>query len=516
MKYHVKQTFLQAVIAALLVAACNCTAVAAEQSAAQRAKTIAPFIDEQTVAVAHVDFTKIYVGPLLEEVGEFVPEAKPYLAAAQAAGTAMLGAVNLAGGKEIYYVVSIADPRGDAQMIFAVMPLGEKSNVDTLSVLIRSAIPRSYTTVQRIGNCLVAGAQTTIERLKTLKPDRRPEIEKAFEAAGDTAIQLLILPPNYFRRIIDEMMPTLPDEIGGGSSKALTDGLLWAAISIDAPPKTALRGVIQSQDQKSAEALLSIWRQAHPLIFGKMGPSRTSPPFRKILAFLMPIVDGDRLVLVLDKENGGIARLVDTVRPIVELARRADEQMAMMNNFMQIAIAMHNHHDDKGSFPAAASHDADGSPLLSWRVHLLPYLEQEPLYKQFHLDEPWDSPHNKKLIAKIPPVYRMLKPDAAKQGMTRCLAPVGENTAFSGKTGLALKEIKGGSTNTIIIVEVAADGAVPWTKPVDLQYDPKNPAKGLGDASADSFVAALCDGSVKRMPKKTDPEKLRKLFDRNR
>ena len=84
----------------------------------------------------------------------------------------------------------------------------------------------------------------------------------------------------------------------------------------------------------------------------------------------------------------------------IDAARRAQS----MNNLKQFALAMHNYHDTNGKFPAASSFDKDGKPLLSWRVHVLPYLEQAELYKQFHLDEPWDSEHNKKLIEKMPNV----------------------------------------------------------------------------------------------------------------
>ena len=66
---------------------------------------------------------------------------------------------------------------------------------------------------------------------------------------------------------------------------------------------------------------------------------------------------------------------------------------------------MHNYHDTYGTFPPAATTDGADKPLLSWRVAILPFLEQQPLYEQFHLDEPWDSPHNKTLIEQMPQVY---------------------------------------------------------------------------------------------------------------
>ena len=104
--------------------------------------------------------------------------------------------------------------------------------------------------------------------------------------------------------------------------------------------------------------------------------------------------------------------------------------MNSMNNLKQIALALHNYHAAMGSFPATASMSKDGKPLLSWRVHILPYLEQDNLFKQFKLDEPWDSEHNKALIAKMPDIYRS-PAQKVGDGKTTYLAPMGKNTVIA-------------------------------------------------------------------------------------
>ncbi|MBC7820403.1 MAG: DUF1559 domain-containing protein, partial [Planctomycetaceae bacterium] len=131
----------------------------------------------------------------------------------------------------------------------------------------------------------------------------------------------------------------------------------------------------------------------------------------------------------------GAALLLPAVQQAREAARRAQSK----NNLKQIAIAMHNYHDVTKAFPPAANVDAKGKKLLSWRVHILPYVDQAPLYKQFHLDEPWDSEHNKQFIKQIPPVYvQPTHADLAKDGKTVYLVPTGEGTAFEGDTGLGM------------------------------------------------------------------------------
>jgi prepilin-type processing-associated H-X9-DG protein len=152
------------------------------------------------------------------------------------------------------------------------------------------------------------------------------------------------------------------------------------------------------------------------------------------------------------------------------------------NNLHQIGIAMHNYaanHD--GRLPPAASRDPEGRPLLSWRVLLLPYIEDGEQYEQFHLDEPWDSPHNLALLPKMPRTYKA--PADAFPGnvpyTTFYQAFTGPDTAFELSTGPRLLDDFPKSTSVTILV-VEASEAVPWTKPQDIEYDPDKPLPKLG------------------------------------
>ncbi len=157
----------------------------------------------------------------------------------------------------------------------------------------------------------------------------------------------------------------------------------------------------------------------------------------------------------------------------------------------QIAVAMHSYHSALGKFPAPANYNDKGAPLLSWRVHLLPYLDQDDLYKQFKLDEPWDSAHNRPLVAKIPAVYGL----GATDGKTPFVVPVGKDTIFPGGVGIKSKEIPNGTSNTVLILEADQDHRVIWTKPDDLPINPYQPNQGL----AATFSVARADGAVFRL-----------------
>jgi hypothetical protein len=147
-----------------------------------------------------------------------------------------------------------------------------------------------------------------------------------------------------------------------------------------------------------------------------------------------------------------------------------------------------------GVLPPAAVLDTDGKPTLSWRVLILAELGEKALYKEFRLNEPWDSPHNKKFLAKMPRVFAA-PAGKAKAGETHYQAFTGPSTGFEGKRGLPYpRSFPDGLANTVMLAEAA--GAVPWTKPVDLVYHPKKQLPKLGGLFADGFHVVMWDGGT--------------------
>ncbi|MDB5306237.1 MAG: hypothetical protein JWO38_439 [Gemmataceae bacterium] len=192
--------------------------------------------------------------------------------------------------------------------------------------------------------------------------------------------------------------------------------------------------------------------------------------------------------------------------------KEAAVQAQSINNLKQIALAMHNYHDTNGGLPPAAVVDKTGKPLLSWRVLILPYIEQEPLYKQFKLDEPWDSEHNKKLIPQMPKIYAIPDDPGAKPGETRYRVFVGNGAVFDTVQGVKFDQVTDGTSSTIMAVTAAT--AVPWTKPDELTFDPdKDMGKLLGPVG-NAYQAAYCDGSVRMFAKLPAAKTLNALITR--
>jgi hypothetical protein len=175
------------------------------------------------------------------------------------------------------------------------------------------------------------------------------------------------------------------------------------------------------------------------------------------------------------------------------------KQKAASNyNLKQIALAMHNYASANGDKLAQDIVDKDGKPLLSWRIDLLRFLEEDKLYKEFRRHEPWDSPTNIKLLEKIPKVFESPRAKT-KKGYTVYQGFEGNGAIF--KSMYSIGNIPDGTSNTILCVE--ATHAVPWTRPGNIPFDPNKDLPKFGKAFGEKPCAALCDGSTREINLKT-------------
>jgi hypothetical protein len=351
----------------------------------------------------------------------------------------------------------------------------------------------------------------------------RPDLAKALSAAGDAALGWPS-PRATTARGLKESLPALPPELGGISGGELADGFGWLSAGVNPPPKLSLQVTLQAKDARAAQQLRSIAASGLDLVVKNEQVLREFPPIKGLAPLVLPKVEGDRLVLKIDEQQGNLTKIIDElVKPALANARAGAQRAQSGNNLKQLILGMHIHHDTLRTFAPRAS-VKDGKELLSWRVHLLPYLEQKGVYEQFHLDEPWDSEHNKKLIEKMPQVFIApgLSDEMVAKGMTTYVVPVGPKTVFEGTEGISLTKVTDGTANTIGIVEVAPEHAVVWTKPDDWKVDFTKPLDGLlakpaagAPKQPAGFQAAMCDGSVRFIAETVDKEVLRRLLQKD-
>jgi prepilin-type processing-associated H-X9-DG protein len=201
------------------------------------------------------------------------------------------------------------------------------------------------------------------------------------------------------------------------------------------------------------------------------------------------------------------AVLMALLLPAVQAAREAARRAQCVNNLKQIGLAMHNFASSEGHFPAPAITDPQGKPLLSWRVAILPYIEQESLYRQFKLDEPWDSPNNLPLLSQMPSVYLCPTDGPNADFKTRYQGISGQGAMFDPTKATTIGNITDGTSNTLLVAESAQP--VPWTKPEDI--DLAGITTSLGSLHPGGMNVIFADGSVRFIKTSINPATLQAL-----
>jgi len=196
--------------------------------------------------------------------------------------------------------------------------------------------------------------------------------------------------------------------------------------------------------------------------------------------------------------------------------REAAQRSACKNNLKQISLALHNYHETYGTLPPAYIPDENGKPMHSWRVLILPYLEQKPLYDRYKWDEPWDGPNNRKLADRMPTVYRCPGAETGSP-MTHYMTVRGDDTAFPGAKSIRLRAITDSTATTIAVVETPGN-TVHWMSPDDVS--PEEFIKRLTDADSGEHHhpggshAAMADGTIHFLSSSISVETLKALFTR--
>jgi hypothetical protein len=224
---------------------------------------------------------------------------------------------------------------------------------------------------------------------------------------------------------------------------------------------------------------------------------------------------GPRVVTEAGSEGGARPSGRRTPNNVINSVRGAVYRVETMNKMKQITTALLQYQSARDRFPPAAIMSADGKPGLSWRVAILPMLEENGLYQQFKLNEPWDSAHNKPLIARMPSIYQSPGSDL-DEGYTNYLAVVSSDTIISsGPKGTRSVDVRDGMSRTVMIVEADDDYAAIWTKPDDYTWDTTQPDYGLGHIWSRIFFVGYGDGRIETLDAGLNPEQLNAYFSRS-
>ena len=243
---------------------------------------------------------------------------------------------------------------------------------------------------------------------------------------------------------------------------------------------------------------------------------------RALLSTAAIETDGGRVTLTVKGDATIVAVGTALILPAVQQARAAARRAQSQNNLKQLVLSLYNYEDRHGHFPPAVV--VENGVARSWRVELLPWLDERDLYDAYRKDQPWDSAANKKVLARMPETFR--HPADDRDGFfTSYFAPVGSAGGPAASAwvpeagpdgGATFADLRDGLTTTILVVE--ANRPAPWTKPEDLPLDPTRPvdprAFTAGGWNLRGFQAAMADGSAQFFGTELDPAALRALLTR--
>ena len=504
------------VAVASLACATGSTAIAADVPIAD---ALAQLMDDEAIAVSRIDLERANpaglarIFTLLPDLAEAVRNSADALGIAQR--------VSAMAGSQLYFILSV--PTGNQLPVLCVVPLSDAGRTATANQAFHiSAKTEREWHHEVVDNLLIAGPKEKVARLLalreaarqgTLSTSPRPHLAAALAATADSPVALAYVPSADQQRVLAELTPELPAEVGAITARDLARATRWVATAYE--HGKSLRVILATESEAAAKgALENIDGLLGALMLqGRLAnPNSAEAQLFKLLSPALEAVKprqaGDQIMLELAGEQ-----LAALFPPVGEAPVGAAGRTQAMNKLKQIALAMHNFADANNHFPDAATRDSKGKALLSWRVQILPYLEEggEALYKEFKLDEPWDSDHNKKLIDRMPDVFKLPGSKAAA-GKTCVLLPVGDATVVPKGKGLSFRKITDGTSNTILIVDADDEHAVPWTAPDDLKFDAEKPTAGIGGHYGEGFLVVMCDGSVQFIAASTPVETVRALF----
>ncbi len=223
---------------------------------------------------------------------------------------------------------------------------------------------------------------------------------------------------------------------------------------------------------------------------------------------------------IADLNSAGIGPMqagmaIGLLLPAMQGAREGATRAESTNNMKILGLAMFNYEATYGHFPPAVITDKNGKPLYSWRVLLLPYIEQDAVYRAWKLDEPWDGPNNKRLSDLV--IKTFCEPTEPPSNRTHYRVFHGNgalfNTAVVGKiNGSRVAEITDGTSNTLMIAQTR--DSVPWAAPDEIAYDQTKPLPALGLPGANDFLCGIADGSVRRIKTNLKPQTLHWLIQK--
>ena len=475
------------------------------------------YVRQHTVAGARVDLDRIKLPALGRRVAELeVLQDAELQQVRQALGFAGagLGGLVAAGADELWVLVDAEHMNEPVTVILTIDP--DKVADDAAQTLMESI--ELLVPAEAYGDMKMEARE---DHLLLAFPWAQGEIQASNHKIADyiaadrtQAATAFLCPSADHLRAARETLGPLPPPFQNVDVPTLTRNVKLAAVDLMLAPEIGFEVTCLTDSETAASSVSEALNAASQDLLEHPELMREAPEVASLLGSVKWETDGNRSYYRLTEGGLEVKELTQALARRMQQARGSAARMQDMNNQKQLMLALHNYYDTHREFPSNIQ-DEEGNDILSWRVRLLPYMEQQALYNAIKLDEPWDSEHNQKFHELVIPVLRSpLAPDLAP-GKTIYVHPIAEGTIFGPEGAKEFRDVLDGTSNTIVLLSTAPGAAVNWMEPADLSIDFDDPFTDLLFFDENLTNVGFLDGSVQTISRAIDKQVFQYLLQFN-
>ncbi|MDG2221086.1 MAG: DUF1559 domain-containing protein [Rubripirellula sp.] len=436
---------------------------------------VTPFMESSSVMLAEVDLNKIDLAAMLIWM-QGALGFNPLPPAASDAASGLLDSLKSAGANRLYLCGSTRSFFDGGPVL--VIPCENTAVVNGLAALaVQNAPPDFPLKSSVVDGFVLVGPMVAVDRLLRRKGQNRVELIAPLLADEHLDHTLVIALPEEGRQDLGSLWPDqFPPELPlSFSPRQMVQDLKRFTVSLRLPPAPRMHAALECSDPAAAK--------------------RVSLVLRQLVAFSTPLqtemkISVDRATIRCQVDP---LTLVKVVNQVTKGMRENAGQLSKMHQLKMLGLAIHNYHNDEKSLPQQCLKDQQGNALLSWRVSLLPYLEQSSLSRKFKMDQAFDSDANQALSEMVIPVFSS---KIAEPQQTAFRAPVFPGSVWHGDgTPKEFRDVTDGMSDTIALIEAPATDLVAWANPEPWVIDQRDPLSDVfGDRNL--ITVLLLDGSV--------------------
>ncbi len=456
---------------------------------------LSKLVERPSALVVDIDVSKLDVNAAFAWVTQRAGAAEEnhaLQAPAQMAG-GLVESLKTAGVKHLYVLVPTRVINDGGPLV--VIPCSDVAAVEGLAAMLLSTSGAdSVLKIHKRPGLVLVGPQKVVDRLDAAAEDaagdaRNDLLQPLSDPQRKDHLAVFSLADAYRQELVAIWPDSLPaDAPLQLSPRQLASDIQRITLSWNLPPEVAVDVTVEAVDVAAAERVEKALESVLTLVSAHANEEQDAA---SVAAILKPQRDGEHVKLQFNEAS--IDALLAQAKGLARITHRSQS----VNHLKQIGLAIHNYHDTYRHFPPKYFIDRQGQPLVSWRVAILPYIEQQALYQSLKLDQPWNAAANAKFSAVVIPTYADEGGDDLNK--TRFRVPVFPGSAWDGEgPPKTFQDITDGTSNTIAVIHAPAEAAVSWADPAEWKISPDDPMKDVfGDR--EEVAALFFDGSVRTL-----------------